>query len=655
MIRVGIDAGGTFTDCVALLETGELRTCKLRSRPDDPAAVVREALDLLVPAGESAELSFSTTAATNALLERTGGPTILLTTAGFEDVLEIARQTRPELYALHPVLVQPLVGVEHRLGVAERIDVRGEIVLALSDAEIARVVAAVGQTIATIAICFLHAYRNDTHERRLASRLRALGHTVSVSSEVCPLPREYERTSTTVVDAYVAPRLGETLARLASPRVVLRVMESTGGVRLVDKQSALRPARTVLSGPAAGLVGVERVMTAHGLRTALALDVGGTSTDVAYVDARGAARSESVSIGAVTIALPSLAVDSIGAGGGSIAWLDGGGALRVGPRSAGAVPGPAAYGRGGVEATLTDAHVVLGRLSGTLAGGSVALDREKARAALRPIANALGIDVVASATAIVAVADAAIARALRTVALGREVDALIAYGGAAGLHVVDVARELGISRVLVPASPGLACALGALGAPTVVEELVAWSEVLADLPSAALLGKAAALRARVEVALVGERRGAKPARLELLAQLRYEGQGPEAIVEIPVEGLSRARFAVAYEALNGHRLDRAVVVTRVLARGTVDTLLVPTMAASAIGWPRIGTRTLVLGREEVRAPLYRRDRVREGRLLLGPAVITELSATLYLPPGAVARCLSDGALELNARLPVEHE
>jgi N-methylhydantoinase A len=276
MVRVGIDAGGTFTDCVATDESGS-RVCKLRSRPDDPAAVVEEALARLVPAGAPVEIVFSTTAATNALVERKGGPTILITTAGFEDVLEIGRQARPVLYALHPQKTPPLVGVEDRLGAAERVAIDGEVLVPLTEGEVERLAAIAGdKPQATIAICLLHGHAHPAHERRLAERLRARGRTVSVSSEVCPLPREYERTSTTVVDAYVAPRLGETL--------------------------------------------------------------------------------------------------HVGAGGGSIAWIDGGGALRVGPRSAGARPGPAAYGQGGLEPTVTDAHLLLGRLGVSLAGGAVALD-----------------------------------------------------------------------------------------------------------------------------------------------------------------------------------------------------------------------------------------------------------------------------------------
>ena len=652
MIRVGIDAGGTFTDCIAVgagALDGWRRAQKRPSRPDDPAAVVLEALEALVPPGYAGpvELTFSTTAATNALLTRSGGPTVLLTTAGFEDVLEIGRQARPALYALHPVKAAPLVPAADRIGVVERATFDGRVLTALSDEAIEAACVEVDRRgCKTVAVSLLHAYAFPAHEARLAARLRSRGHAVSVSSEVCPLPREYERTSTTVIDAYVAPSLGATLATLAARGLTLRVMESSGGARA---RAAVRPARTVLSGPAAGVGAVEALARRRGVETALTVDIGGTSTDVAVVRGGRAARVDELAIDGLPIALPSLEVRTVGAGGGSIAWLDGGGALRVGPRSAGATPGPAAYGRGGTEPTLTDAHVVLGRLGAELCGGAVALDPARARDALGPIAVALEVGVEAAAAAVVAVADATVARALRAVAAGLDPAraVLVAYGGAAGLHVVEVARELGIGRVLVPTEPGLQCARGALHADTVVEAIAAWRGPLVDGLDAEARGRLAALRAEVERALDADEVAPAERGAEAIVRVRYAGQGIDGELELPADACTAEAFAALHERTYGHRLaGRAIEVVRLAARGVGRRAEAPPPPIER-GWSRRADRAVWDGDVAAACARHRRPRLAVGARLEGPALVEEDSATLWLPAGARAVVAADRAIEIE--------
>ncbi len=641
MIRVGVDAGGTFTDFIAV-GPGWQRSLKLPSRPADPAGLVRDALELLVgDEAQPVELVFSTTVATNALLERRGGPCLLVTTAGMEDVLEIGRQARPVLYALEPILSRPLLSEDERIGVAERVAASGEIVRALDEAELDRVVAAVRERDpsmrAHVAVCLLHSYVEPAHEQMIGARLRELGWRVVLSSEICPLPREYERTSTTVIDAYVGAVLGDALASIASDEVALRVMESSGGARAAHAGNVVRPARTVLSGPAAGALAAERIARRHHSRLALALDMGGTSTDLALVRDGHAARVDELLLDGLPLALPSVSMRCVGAGGGSIAWIDEGGALKVGPRSAGATPGPACYARGGAEATVTDAQVVLGRVGRSLCGGTMRLDQEAAHTAVGRIAAALGTPVEVAAHAIVEVAEAAIIRAARLATLGEVPELLIAYGGAAGLHAVSVARALGIARVVVPVAPGLACAVGALYADVVVEAIAAWRRPL----DGAAQVRFEALLAEVEDGLDRDEvpRGARS--IERTLRARYVGQGIDGELELPMMGFDADAFHRAHEAAYGHRLDRAVEVVSLRVRGAGIAPPLELPVPVAIGWDRVGTRVLAGAGG---APVYARDRLRSGRCLVGPALVEDLSATLYLPPGASATRLPNGDL-----------
>jgi N-methylhydantoinase A len=666
--RVGVDSGGTFTDVLAVVGGdggGErLIAAKVPSTPQDPAEAL--ATGVARVAASVAELVHSTTVATNALLERRGGPTLFVTTRGFEDLLILGRQARPRLYALHPVVPPPLVGPEDCCGVDERVAWDGAIVRALDDAEIARVVAWVKERVAaagarSVAVVLLHGYLFPAHEARLGAALRAeVGSVaISLSSEVAPLPREYERASTTVADAYVKPLVGPYLARLDGVGARrLRVLRSAGGAVGAAEAAAL-PVATALSGPAAGVIGAARVAAEAGVEALLTLDVGGTSTDVALIERGAPELRDEGEVAGVPIALPMLAVHTVGAGGGSIARVDAGGALLVGPESAGAEPGPAAYGRGGAQPTVTDALCVLGRLASRgLLGGEKALDINAARAAVAGLAAALGAgSVEEAAEAVVAVAEAQIARALRTISVERGHDparfVLCAFGGAGPALAVAVARELGCAHVLVPPAPGLLCAYGALAAP-VAHRLIAPVRRVLDGPLAAraLDAEGEALRAAGRARLAADGVEAGAATLAVTASMRVVGQIGE--LEVPIGGDDcelRAAFHAAHQARWGYALPEArveLVALRLEARGPLPVL--PSLASAEprdAGEALVGRETAIFaGRAHGAGHLLRR-RLEVGARVDGPALILEYSSTTVLPPGARAEVLESGALLIS--------
>ncbi|WP_020572476.1 hydantoinase/oxoprolinase family protein [Parafrankia discariae] len=472
-VRLGVDVGGTFTDLVAVDPDGAVRFAKVPSVPADPSDGVLAALAVAELDGPLVgTFAHGTTVATNALLERAGARTALVTTRGFRDVIEIGRQNRPSLYDLTLDRPPALVPRELRFTVAERCGPHG-VLEPLRAAEVDRVVEEVAAVpgLDAVAVCLLFSFAHPDHERTVATALRARlpGVTVVASSEVLPVFREYERFTTAVADAYLTPRLSSylrALERRCADRglTVPMIMQSSGGVTELA-EAAGHAARCVLSGPAGGVVGAAYVAGLSGVRDLLTFDMGGTSTDVAPVlDGQALTTAESVLAG-VPIMLPTVDVHSVSAGGGSIAWVDAGGALRVGPRSAGADPGPACYGRGGTRPTVTDADLCLGYLAdGAGLGGEVTLSRTAAEAALRELGAPLGLSAVETAAGVVAVADAEMTRALRVVSVERGLDprelVLVAFGGAGGTHACALAEELGMTRVLVPLAAGVLSALG---------------------------------------------------------------------------------------------------------------------------------------------------------------------------------------------------
>lgn len=460
-MRIGIDSGGTFTDFVVLDDDGNFESFKLRSNPASPASVVLEGIRRI--AARRAQVVHGSTVATNALLERKGARTAFVTTQGFADLIAIGRQNRPELYNLTPAIPVPLVPRELCFGIDERMLFDGSVERALKDAdidELARKLAHSGAE--SVAICLLHSYQNDAHERQLLSRLPGF---VSASCDISPEFREFERASTTVINAYVAPMMDRYLSELEreSPHKVA-IIQSNGGL-LTASEARRQAVRTILSGPAGGIVGAVEIAQLAGFERALTFDMGGTSTDVALASRQPRLTTES-RIDNYPVRIPMLDIHTVGAGGGSIARIDSGGSLRVGPESAGAVPGPACYGIG-TEATVTDAHVVLGRITADqLAGGQLRIDVESAQSAVERIAQQLGFGVIEAASAILRVANSNMERAIRAVSVERGEDPrefpLVAFGGSGGLHACDIAEELGISTVIVPRLAGALSALGML-------------------------------------------------------------------------------------------------------------------------------------------------------------------------------------------------
>ena len=458
MIRLGIDTGGTFTDLLRLDEHG-IKVHKIRSTPDDPSRAIFAGIAALTTPNEPAEIIHGSTVATNALLERKGARVALVTTKGFEDVLRIGRQTRAQLYNFMVEARRPLISEGLTFGVSERLSADGSILEPLLESEIAQLIDTLRtHTIDSVAVCLLHSYANPIHEDRLASALQDAGFIVSTSHKILPEYREFERWSTTVVNAYVTPLMAQYLTKLEDGlnERSLGIMQSNGG-----SISALRAktaaVQTILSGPAAGVVGAQAIGTASGYSKLITFDMGGTSTDVSLINEHIGTTTEST-VGDFPVRLPVLDIHTVGAGGGSVAYIDSGGSLRVGPRSAGADPGPACYGKG-TELTVTDANLLLDRLDPDyFLGGRMTLDLNRPRTIAKQLAKQLGLTLIALAEGIVRIANTNMVNAIRVVSVQRGHDprdfALLAFGGAGGLHACDIADLLDIKLSSSPNTAG---------------------------------------------------------------------------------------------------------------------------------------------------------------------------------------------------------
>jgi N-methylhydantoinase A len=647
-ILVGVDTGGTFTDFVCV-ERGAVRVHKRPSTPDNPARAVLDGVAELLGGTDRrrVRLTYGTTVATNAVLERKGARVVLLSTAGFEDVLEIGRQTRPDLYALEPCTPEPLVPRARRLGVAERMAVDGRVLVPLRATGLRRALAAVRRARAqSVAVCLLHGYANPVHERRLGRALRAAGLPCSLSHELVAEYREYERTSTTVMNAYVVPVMRDHLAdlRRGLGAAGLRVMQSTGGA--ISAATAGREAvRTLLSGPAGGAVGALAAARRLGFARVITFDMGGTSTDVSLLD--GAPRQQTEwTIGELPVKVPAIDIHTVGAGGGSIAARDAGGALTVGPESAGAEPGPACYGRG-ERPTVTDADLVLGRLvPEAFLGGGMRLDVERARAAIGALARDLALDLARTAEGVVRVVNAGMERAIRRISVERGYDprdyVLVAFGGAGGMHAAELAESLGMRRVLVPVHPGLLSAWGAVGAA--LQRDYVQTVRLLEPDARRLARRVAPLLRRARRELRAE--AARPVAVVTAAalDLRYRGQSYE--LRVPLSPHYRADFHAAHRLQYGYA-DTAwpieVVNVRVTASAPGPSLPRP---APGRGGSAPQPHRLRWGGRWLRARRCDRDAL-PPRPLAGPLVITELSATTVVPPGWRARVAASGDLLLE--------
>jgi N-methylhydantoinase A len=648
VIRVGVDVGGTFTDLVALDGT-RVATGKVPSTPEDQSEGVMHALEA-IEAGDVAAFAHGMTVATNALLERRGARTALVTTKGFRDLIELARQDRPSLYDLAERRPEPLVPRELRFTVQERMGPDGELE-PLDEASLKEAVDALRDAeVDAVAVCLLFAFLHPEHEQQVGEAVRdALPDVhVSLSSEVLPEFREYERFSTTVADAYLGPKLAAYLERLAGgadeagvPAPL--VMQSSGGVVDVDV-AATAAAGCVLSGPAGGVVGAAHVAKASGYEDVLTFDMGGTSTDVAPVLGGEASTTTESVVAGVPIKLPMVDVHTVSAGGGSIAWADPGGALRVGPRSAGADPGPAAYGKGGEEPTVTDANLLLGYLGdGAELGGELTLSADAAESALAALGKELDLDALETALGVVRVANAEMGRALRVISVERGLDprefALVAFGGAGGLHACALAEELGIPAVLVPRAGGVLSALG-----------LAMSDVRRDYVRPLLGGEDAedAFKAMEEQA----REDMDEPELRRRADLRYRGQSFELTVEADDLDAVEARFGEEHERRYGYRMedeDVELVNARVVATVAVDR---PELAAEeAEGDAEEGERRANFDGDWSEVPVYRAAGMGEGFEVSGPAIVEYAEATCVVRPEWSGKVDAAGTLVLERHEP----
>lgn len=645
-MRVGVDVGGTFTDLVALEPDGALRVHKVASTPDDPSVGVVRAVEHL---GASAidVLVHGTTVATNALLERRGARIALVTTQGFEDLLWLRRQDRAALYDLSRDHPPPLVARDAVVGAAERMGPAG-ILLALTEAEVRRVVDAVRALrppVEAVAVAFLFGFRHEEHERRVAAALaEALpGVPVAASHEVLPMFREYERISTTTAEAYLRPKVSAYLGRLRAPGVASwRIMSSSGGT-LAPETAARHAASLALSGPAGGVVGARLVGAAAGIGDLLTLDMGGTSADASLI-AGGAALSEgSGSVGGVPLALPAVLIETVSAGGGSIAWVDEGGALRVGPHSAGALPGPACYGRGGTAPTVTDACLALGWLDAAHPlADEVRLDPS---AAERAVAS---LGVAAGAMGIVEVATAVMARALKRVSVARGVDprrlTLLPFGGAGPLFGCALADALGMPRILIPPHPGVLSALGLAAAAERVDLVAPLHRPVRALTTEAIQAAFRPLLARVAGQLPG-------ATLQRYADCRFAGQGYEVLVPVEADepGSITSAFFASHRARYGYAEPGEaveVVNLRVVGERPAPT---PRFTADgvAVKRPKPGHRRILVRGGAVRANVLPLDALPAGFSFAGPAILSGLDATALVEPGWRATVQPSGALAVE--------
>lgn len=656
-IRIGVDTGGTFTDFV-FEQDGEIHLFKIPSTPSDPSLAIRQGLDRIcskIPVQLAAlEVVHGTTVGTNALLQRRGARTALITTSGFEDVLAIGRQARPELYNLNAVKPPPLVTDELRLGISERVVASGEVIKPLDDEELYDLADILKrENVESVAVSLLFSFLHPQHEEQIAKRIESLGVPVSISSRILPEYREYERTSTVVINAYLQPLMGRYLERLTehkvqSPKLNLRVMQSSGG-SISAEMAAVEPVRTILSGPSGGVVGALRAAHAARLENIITFDMGGTSTDVSLCDGGAIRTTNEATVAGLPVAISVMDIHTVGAGGGSIARVDEGGSLRVGPESAGADPGPACYGRSMLP-TVTDAHVVLGHFGGGgLLGGEFNLDADRAHEAMKQLANDLSrvsgkrCSVVAAAEGILSVANTNMERALRHISVERGHDprqfALLPFGGAGGLHAVELARALRIPMVIAPPAPGALSAVGVMVADVIKDQSRTvmfrneWKQI------ARLTKVFSEMEQHASALLRDEGFSRIKQRHERSLAMRYRGQSFELEVKNTTGDLAKS-FHRAHRERYGYAQEDSeieIVSARLRSFGLVPKLPVAKIAVSrGVARPHSAV-TAYFGGRQLNVAVYKRDQLAGGVKLKTPCIVTEYSATTLIPADATAR------------------
>ena len=657
LARVAIDTGGTFTDCV-WVENGRLRMLKVFSTPDDPSQAIVEALQR-TGLGSALVLLHGTTVGTNSLLQRRGARVAFVTTEGFEDSIQIGRQARPKLYDFFFDPVEPLVPPGLRFGVGERTACDGQVLDRPSAAELRRLRNVVEESGAeAVAVSLLFSFVNPENERAAAKALAGLSHgenevPLSLAHVVLPEFREYERASTVVVNAYLQPLMQRYLENLSERleaqrgKAAVFIMQSSGGITSLAT-AATEPVRTVLSGPAGGVVGAAAVGRRSGFERIISFDMGGTSTDVALVEGKPRASNEA-EVAGLPVRVPMLDIHTVGAGGGSIARLDAGGALRVGPLSAGADPGPICYGKG-EEPTVTDANLLLGRLpADKFLGGEFALDVERTRQLVKNWLekNQSSLSVEQFAAGVVRVVNATMEKAVRVVSIERGYDprdfTLLAFGGAGGMHACELAVALGIPRVLLPPLPGALSAYGILVSDIVKDysRTVLW-RVVGKLPQANLRREFEGFEREARAAFRAEKWAGIP-HFERSLDVRYRGQGYE--LNVPFSGDALGRFHREHQRRYGYsRPEREVEIVTLRLRAHLAS---PKAPAAGGGTPSEGKperRPVLFDGRKVATPLYERGTLAPGRVYRGPAIVVEYGATTVVPPGFRFRQDHSGSL-----------
>jgi N-methylhydantoinase A len=653
MKRVGIDIGGTFTDVVIYDE--DTHTLERRKALSTPAAPEEGCLAAFRDAGldpaEVGHLIHGTTIVTNLIIERKGAKVGLITTAGFRDILEIMRASRQRPYDLHWRQPAPLVPRHLRVEAIERMDAQGRVVVPLDERSLRRAIATlVRERVEAIAVSFIHAYANPSHERRAKAVIAEMmpGVPVSISSEVCREIREYERTSTTVVNAYAMPRVDAYVSKMdAGVRVRhdIKYMNSEGGI-LPSREARRIPMTLALSGPAGGVLASLFLGQTTGHGDLITIDMGGTSLDISVVRGGAAQLTNTLYVQwGIPIRTPAIDVETIGAGGGSIVWIDEGGAIRVGPHSAGAVPGPACYGRGGTDCTVTDANMILGILNPThLLGGKLKVDRERSLQAIGPIAAHVGLGAEATAEGIYRVVNANMAAAIRHVTVEKGIDprsfVLVPFGGAGGQHAVALAQEIGIPEVLIPNLPSVFSAFGMVSANMRHSRSRTLMAPLNDATLAELPAFFAELEREAAAALADESTVTSIV-AERTIDLRYAKQAHELSIAFkPNDTVAQVyeRFEARHQELYGMTLGHSatVVTLRSTMIGMVPPIILP-RHASEPGRALRAVRTTRIYPHDARIPVFERADLVVGMDLPIPCLVEEVDSIHYLPPGCSAR------------------
>ncbi len=680
---VGVDVGGTFTD-FHVMDAGDAlaQVFKLPSTPDNPAEAILEGLRVLAQRGvldlkDIRRLCHGTTVATNALIQRRGGRIALITTEGFRDLLEIGRQTRPHMYDLQVDQAAPLVPRERRFEVGERVGSKGQVIRVPEADNIAAMVRAVADSGAeACAVCFLFSFINPQHEEAVRTELHRLGVSISISSEVQPEFREYERMSTTVLNAYLMPVMDHYLTTLEQaltqqiPYAAVGINQSSGGLMSV-RQARRFPVRTALSGPAGGVVGAAYTARQAQRPNVITIDMGGTSADVCLIQNYEAGVAYDRSVGGYPVRLPMVDVNAVGAGGGSIAWLDAGGMVKVGPTSAGAKPGPACYGIGGTQPTVTDANLILGRLSPDgLLDGRVPLSMALARGSFTDIAQSLGLSIEMAALGCIDIVVANMVRAIRAVSVERGHDprqfTLMPFGGGGPLHAADIARELSISDIVVPTHPGILCAQGVVVSDLRENFVRTHRTLLVSTAAETIRQTIAAIRQQAQSWFADEEITVEDQHVAVSLDLRYVGQNYELSIPIDAEEYLRsagativdqltADFTRAHELSYGHHDSAATVEVinyRCIARAKLhrppqplpppsQTTLISSPVTRAVWFDRAGP---------IATAIYQRDQLKPGDQIHGPAIVEQMDTTTLIRPGSLATLNSANHLIINTKI-----